>query len=228
MIMKKQSTFSFLTALFVLCILSGCSPRYSNSIYAPQPIDNLKIAILPYQVTTTGRITELLDKEEIEEIEAAESLAFQSSMYHQLINRLERNRYANNVIVQHHNETNKLLTKSGWSPEEINKMSSSELAATLGVDAVIQSEVHKQVFLTDLESYGVELAQRLAFIFTDWFFWGFPSSETGKVRISSSIVSGDGGATLWAASKRSSTDWNTNTYEVIDRINRRITRRIPL
>ena len=107
--MKKQSTLSFITVLLLLTILSGCSPRYSNSVYAPQPIDNLKIAILPYQVTTTGRITELLDEEEIIKIESAESIAFQTSMYHQLINRLERNRYSNDVVVQHYGETNNIL-----------------------------------------------------------------------------------------------------------------------
>ncbi len=263
--MKKQSTFSFITALIklqfqwqlqstkawfpqnsklclltstnryskfllafsMLAILSACSPRYSNSIYAPQVIDNIKIAILPYQVTTTGRITELLDEYDIAEIEAAESVAFQTSMYHQLINRLERNRYSNDVVVQHYSETNNILAKAELSSEMINGMSSNELTVLLGVDAVIRSEVHKQTFLTNLESYGIELARSILIIFGEWSPWYFPGSETGEVRISTSIISGDSGATLWAASKKSTTNWDRDTYATIERINRRITKGIP-
>ena len=86
--MKKLSYFSSL--IFLVILSSNCARRYSNSIYTPQPIVDLKIAILPYEVVTTGRITELLTREEIEGIENAEQTAFQTSMYHQLINRPER------------------------------------------------------------------------------------------------------------------------------------------
>lgn len=211
-----------------MSILSGCSPKYSNSGYAPQPIDDLKIAILPYQVTTTGRITELLEEEEILEIEAAESVAFQISMYHQLVNRLERNRYHSDVVVQYYGETNSLLAKTDKSSEEINNMTSAELSSLLSVDAVIRSEVYKHTFLTNLESYGIELARNLLFIFTDWYPWYIPGGRTGEVRISSSIISGDSGATLWAASEKSTTHWHRDTYDTIERINHRITKRMPL
>ncbi len=226
--MKKQSTFSFLAALILFTLISGCAPRYSNSIYAPESIDNIKIAILPYQVRTTGRITELLDEADIAEIERSESLAFQTSMYHQLLNRLERNKYGTNITVQHYTETNNALAKVDLSSDAINKMSSSELTTLLGVDAIIRSEVHKQTYLTNLESYGIDLTRRLILILGDFNPWYLPGSETGEVRISSSIISGDSGATLWAASKKASTDWDRDTYDTIERINRRITRRIPL
>jgi len=226
--MKKPSILSFFTASVLLTLLSGCSPGYINSVYAPQPIEDLKIAILPYEVTTTGRITELLEEEEILEIEVAEGVAFQTSMYHQLINRIERNRYNSGVVVQHYGETNNILAKAEKSPEEINNMTSSEITELLGVDAVIKSEVYKYTFLTNLESYGIELARTLLILFGNGYPWFLPGSETGEVSIFSSIISGDSGDTIWAASKNFSTYWDRDTYDTIERINYRITKRIPL
>ena len=222
-----KNPFFFLLILAGSLVISSCHHMYSDTYFAPTPIDNLRIAVLPYEVHTTGRIAEQLTEEEIQSIEANERVAFQTSMYHQMVNRLGRSHYTTNVQIQHFTETNQLIEKGGYLLDSISHLSAGELSTLLEVDAVIRSNVHKQIFLTDLEAYGIEMARSFFYIFGGYFPW-YVSSRTGDVRVSSSIISSQNGTTLWAASRKLNTDWYRDSYETIERINYQMTKRMPL
>ncbi len=223
----KKINYIYLAAIS-LVFFSACSPRYHGTVYAPEPIEDMKIAVLPYEVVTTGRVTEMVSEEELAEIEAHESQAFQRSMYHQLVDKLDRKYHYNNLDIQYYGETNNLLDEAEISLYESTQMKSSELCELLGVDAVIRSEVHKHVYLTDLESIGLDVAYTLIVIFGDHYPWYLPGSETGDIHISTAIISGADGSTIWAASRGTSTHWDRGTYETIERINHKISKRIPM
>ena len=91
---------------------------------------------------------------------------------------------------------------------------------------MIKSSVHKTQYLTDLESYGIQLAANLLWIFTDYFWWGL-NSRTGDVRISSTAINTQEGSSVWSASRNKATYWNRNTYDTIEKINYRISKRMP-
>jgi len=108
-------------------------------------------------------------EEMLQEIEAAESQAFQASLYHQILRRLGRKNYRHlNVKVQAYEETNRKLANADIGYPESSNLSAQELATILGVDAVVRSNVHKTKHLTDLESYGIHIASQILFLFTDY------------------------------------------------------------
>lgn len=72
--MKRILSYAILLSL-VLISLSSCQRRYANTSYQGQRINNKTIAVLPYEVITTGRIPRDVTEEMILEIEEAESVA---------------------------------------------------------------------------------------------------------------------------------------------------------
>ena len=224
--MKTMKNLSFL--LVLLISLTSCAKRYSNTEYNEHVIRNKTIAVLPYQVITTGRIPENVTEEMLLEIEAAESRAFQASLHHQILNRLNRRRYRSlNIGIQSYDETNRLLRNADIDIQQSWDISSKELADLLGVDAVVRSTVHKNKYLTDLESYGIYLAHSILINFTNRYYWFLSNNKTSDVRISTTIIDASNGKAIWAASRKCPTDWNNNTYDVIERINYRISKRLP-
>ena len=224
--MKSIKNFVFI--IVILFSLTSCARRYSNTIYNENVIDNKTLAVLPYQVTTVGRIPDNLTDEMLLEIEEGESQAFQSSLYHQMLDRLARKKYRHlNIKIQAFDETNRKLSDAGFGIRETWDVPAAELAKILEVDAVVRSSVHKNQYLTNLESYGIFLAQQILFTLSSRAFWFGPSNKTSDVRISTSIIDIADGNALWSASRLCPTNWSRNTYDVIEEINFSITRRLP-
>jgi len=226
MIMKQLMKLSLV--LFVLITLTSCGRRYGNTTYQEHPIDNKTIAVLPYKVITTGRIPAEITDEMLEEIEDAESEAFQASLYHQMLDRLSRRKYDHiHVRLQDYNETNQKLEQAEIDLRTSQEMSATELATILGVDAIVRSRVHKNKYLTDFESYGIHVATQIISIFSRRALWFYADTRTQDVRISSSIIDGSDATTLWSVSRRCPGYWHKDTYEVIEEINFNISRRLP-
>jgi len=216
----------FLTTLFFIISMSSCSHRFSNTEYAYSYISGKSVAVLPYEVVTTGRIPRNITQAHLDAIEEAESRAFQNSFYHQLLNRMDRRYAFGEIRVQHFDDTNDKIEKAGYTLRDTWDMSSDELAGILGVDAVIKSKVHKTQYFTNLESYGLYVAANVVRILTDNYLWFIAGQRTSDVRVSCSIIGTEDGSTLWAMSRNCPTDWSNNTYDVIERINHRISRRL--
>ncbi|MEM1319355.1 MAG: hypothetical protein AAGG75_03815 [Bacteroidota bacterium] len=220
----------FIIAAIVLSLsLSSCSRNfYTKANFSPSKTGPMTIAVLPYKIVTTGRIPRNVTPEDLQAIEEAESQAFQISMYNQVLRRMNRSRKKPAITVQHFNETNNMLTEAGVRLSESWKKSPKELTKLLGVDAVLFSVVHKNQYLTNLESYGLHLAASLITVFANRVPWYLPNNRTSDVRISSSIIDGKDGTTIWAVARNCPTYWNRNTYDAIEKINFRVTKRIPL
>lgn len=214
--------------ILILFSLSSCARKNGAATYNRVSINGKTLAILPYKVVTTGRIPRDVSDEMLEEIETAESQAFQVSLYHQMLDRLGRNRYRDlDLRIQSVTETNQRLETAGISPLESWNIPAEELAAILGVDAVVKSTVHKTKYLTDLESYGIFVARQILANFSNNAYWFVPRNRTSDVRISTTIINAEDGIALWSVSRRCPTDWRNNTYDVIERINFQITRKLP-
>jgi len=222
-----MKNYCILTILIIITFSQfSCSNSfYSRSEYSNGALDNMSIAILPYDVVNTGRIPDGLSDEDIESIETAESKAFQISLHNQIVRRLDK-RDNFSINVQHHSETNSLLKKEGYNLSDASNIPVADLANVLGVDVVIKSTVHKTQYLTDLESFGIQIAANILWAITDSWWWGF-DTRTGDVRISSTAVDTQLGSSIWSASRNKATYWNRNTYDTIERINYRISKRMP-
>lgn len=217
-------------ALMIVCAfcLLSCGPEYYKTAgYESRATEHQILAVLPVETVTTGRIPRDLTDEDIEEIENAESRAFQISLFNQIAKRTGRYSGTIQVDIQHYTQTNAKLEEAGISPRESWRMSPEKLAEIIGVDGVIRTAVHKDRYLTNLESYGISVAATILSAFTNGWWWAYPSARTSDMFISCAILNGDDGVPVWSTDFDCRTFWNRRTHDVIDDVSRRIGRRFP-
>lgn len=215
----KKIVFALLTAV----LFFNCNREiYKTSDYDRLAYEHKIVAVLPAQSITTGRIPELT-AENIEEIEEAESLAFQISLYRHVARKTgERIQ----ISVQHYSETNRLLEEAGIDFRESWKESPKKLAEVLGVDAVVHSTVEKEFYLTNLESFGIDIGTAILSAITNHGFWFMPN-RTSDVFVSCEVIDGKEGLPIWTSHKVEPTYWNRPHREVVDNITRAMSRRFP-
>jgi len=214
----------FVPFVLVLLVTSSCTRHFTHAQFEERAASHQIIAVLPFEVVTTGRMTRQMSEAMLDEVELAESRVFQMSFHDQMLHRFSRDRRSQ-VSVQHYSETNRLLEQAGLDLRDAWRESPVELANILGVDAVVRNSVHKDTYLTDMESFGISLASTISVLFGG--LWFDTDNRTSDVRINSAIVEANTGVTLWSATRTSPTRWDRKTSETVNFINRRVTKHIP-
>lgn len=219
-------------AFIILCgsllFLVSCNRNsYKAYGYENFAVQHRTLAILPAETIMVGRIPEELTEEDIEAIENAESQAFQAALFHQLAKESGYRPGDIQVNFQHYKETNKRLQDAGIDLRESWNHSPTELAELLEVDAVVITSYRKARYLTELESFGINLATTLTILFTDAWWWWWPNSRMGEVFAACSVIDGNSGTPIWSTRKRKSVYWNNSHRDLIYRVTRVISRRFP-
>lgn len=217
--MKKVLLACLITVLFMNCNRE----LYKTGDYDRLASDHNVVAILPAESITTGRIPELTE-ENIEEIEAAESKAFQISLYRHIARKTGQRIQ---ISIQHYAETNRLLEEAGIGIRESWKMSPKKMAEILGVDAVVHSTVEKEFYLTNLESFGIDLGRFVLQAITNNGIWYPGSNRTSDVFVSCEVIDAKEGTPIWTTHKVEPTYWNRPHREVVDQLTRAMSRRFP-
>lgn len=218
-------------SILLLCsilVLASCGrERFKTYSYENFAYQHQRLAILPVATYTSGRIPREITDEQISMIEAAESQAFQIELYNQLIRRSGRNDRQINIDFQHFSETNDRLEEAGIDLRTSSRTSPQELAQILEVDAVVITNVEKEHYLTDLESFGLSVLNSVAWVFSNGWWPLYGQNRTSDVLASSAIVDGGTGTVIWSTSRTSPTAWNRPHNEVVRAITRTISRRFP-
>ena len=217
-----------LPLLLAILTTAACNrDMYQTAAYKELSGRHHRIAVLPAETITSGRVPADLTEEMIAQIEENESHAFQTALFDQFTRQTGRpERYAQ-VEIQHYAETNALLEKANISTRDSWRMSPTELAQALGVDAVVRTTVRKQWYLTDLESFGLSLARSIVFLFSNGPWWFIPNDRTSDVIASAAIIDGRNGAVVWNTQITRSTDWNSPHSDIVRNISRVLARRFP-
>lgn len=190
------------------------------------------VAVLPVEMVFTGKAPSGITGEQILDIEEAESLAFQASLYHRLLHRVGRGRL--DVDLQQIEETNRLLSEEGIGVRESWILPPEELAEILGVDAVSRTRVKKTRYMSDLTSFSIEVGSHILYeIFHDAsdgdvhlpVLYGLV--KTHDVYADGSLVSGVDGTLLWQVQVQGSTDWARSANDVIEGITKKLARKFP-
>ncbi len=142
---------------------------------------------------------------------------------------------ASKVSFQAVEKTNVLLYNQEISAQRSWKMTEEELTEILGVNAVIKTRVEKQRYMSDLASRGISIGKRLFGTLTHFkpsiaeagARMGKGLEKTSDINTSCTIVNGKDGSTLWSMNLTSATDWQRPSFEVIDRINRKMAKDMP-
>lgn len=216
-----------LLALVAIFIGSACSPQYyETAAYDEFAGEHQTIAVLPSQTVTSGRIPPEWTEEMVRQIEENESHAFQIAVFDEIAQRSGRRDGEILIYLQHYTETNAKLEEAGISVRDSWTMAPADLAALLGVDAVVRTSMRKDMFLTELESFGVSMAQTAISIFGGGNPFYVPT-KTSDVFLSAAVLDGETGITVWNTDRKTQTDWNNRHSEIVRRLARVLARRFP-
>ncbi|MEM1215202.1 MAG: hypothetical protein AAGJ82_05935 [Bacteroidota bacterium] len=214
--------FTFIT---VLTVLSCNRDRFLTAAYYDRAPAHQTLAILPSQTITTGRIPAEWTPDMLASIEESESRAFQIAVFDEVTQAAGVWDGDISVNIQHFSETNQLLADAGIDIRDSWDRAPSELAAILGVDAVVRTTVQKDVYLTELESLGISIANTVVSLLGGDL--PFFNNRTSDVFLSAAILDGRDGVVLWNTDRVVQTDWNNRHSEIVRRLARMMARRFP-
>jgi hypothetical protein len=220
-----------LTIVMLLAVTACTTVDYTSQQFAAQSADHQTVAVLPFEMVLTGRVPQGLTPDQVAAIEEAESLAFQTSLYYSMLDRSSARRKDPILIsLQPVETTNRVLDEHGIGIRESWAMPAEELAAMLGVDAVVRTAVHKNRYLSDMESYGIDVGTAVFNEITEGRFgWLVPNGATVTVGIwaDSTLINGADGDILWKVALERATDWQRPANDVIVGITRKLAKKFP-
>ena len=216
--------------LGVVCV-ACTSVHYESPRLAEHEPGSETIAVLPFEMVFTGKMPSTLGPGDVERIEEAESLAFQASLYDQLLNRSSVGRKRPiRVGIQPIEITNRRLSEAGIGIRESWSMPSAELAALLGVDGVLRTRVEKTRYLSDLESWGTEVGLEILHEATEGQTdWMIPPglTRTHDILADSVLVSAEDGDLLWKVVVQRAADWRRPANDVVAGVTRKLSKKFP-
>jgi hypothetical protein len=220
----------FLLSIVLLVLFNQfCSRRWrANPIFLEKTGNHRIIAVLPFEMVFTGKKPKKLTPDQIREIEEAESLAFQASLYRLLCLEQGRNRHPIIIDIQPVEKTNDILDDQEISIRETWKMEPVELARILEVDAVVRTRVEKKRYMSGLASFGLEVGAVILDVLADEIPLGiFIPRATKRVRAHCFLYNGKDGFTLWARNVEDYADWSMPANDIIDGITVYFAKRFP-
>ena len=217
-----------LLLIVLLASFTSCSKDYFIADQFKQKTANHKtIAILPFQVTTTGNLPQDITEEQLQEIRDAESRAFQISLYNEILASTRSGSKPLKVDVQSPDLTVSLLSEGIMNFNDINSQDPQLLASMLGVDALVTSSVEKTRYMSDLASFGISLGRKLLGIFGDDAARLLNDGKTAEIKLVTKIIDPSNGVVLWNFDHKGEADYSRPSNEIIDLINRKAAKRFP-
>lgn len=213
--MKKNLLPGF-TAIFILFLFS-CSNKYYTASNFEEKTENHKVvAILPAEVTFSGKQPKNLSPDAIAKSEERESIDFQYALMNSILNHANTRKYITTVNFQDINTTLKILEQNNISVRDSWKRDDNELAKLLGVNSVIRMNVRKQRYMSDEASYGVGVAKQVIYKTGIGSKVPVPSSvgKTYDIYASCNLLSDN--QTLWNDNYKRSTDYDTPANVIVE------------
>lgn len=217
--------------LLLLVVLNACTTvDYTSPRFAEAAIDHRQIAVLPVEMMFSGRAPKDLTADDILRIEEVESLAFQATLYHYLLDRSSENRRRPIwVSIQPIDVTNRVLTEEGLAIRDTWAMPAEDVAERLGVDAVVRTRVHKTRYLSDLASFGIDLGIHVLLDALDEdHIWPLPLGPTTyEIHAEGELLAADDGALLWKVAVDRETNWTQPGNDVVRGVTRKLAKKFP-
>ncbi len=212
----KKNLLSGFTAIFILFLFS-CSNKYYTASNFEEKTENHKVvAILPAEVTFTGKQPKNLSPDAIAKAEERESIDFQYALMNSILNHANTKKYITTVNFQDVNTTLKILEKNSISVRDSWNKDDNELAKLLGVNSVIRMNIRKQRYMSDEASYGVGVAKQVIYKTGIGSKVPVPSSvgKTYDIYATCNLLSDN--QTLWNDNYKRSTDYDTAPNVIVE------------
>jgi len=213
--MKKNLLYLSLGATFLF--LFSCSNRYYTASNFEEKTENHKVvAILPAEITFSGKQPKNSTPEAIAQAEERESIDFQYALMNSILRHANTNKYVTTVNFQDINTTLKILEENKISIRDSWKKDDTELAKLLGVNSVIRMNIRKQRYMSDEASYGVGVAKQVIYSTKIGSKVPVPSSvgKTYDIYATCNLLSDH--QTLWNDNYKRSTDYEVQPNVIVE------------
>jgi hypothetical protein len=212
----KKNLLPGLIAIFLLFLFSCSNKYYTASNFEEKTEKHKVVAILPAEVTLSGKLPKNLTPEDIAKAEERESIDFQYALMNSILNHANTKKYITTVNFQDINTTQKILEQNNISVRDSWKKNDEELAKILGVDAVIRMNIRKQRYMSDEASYGVGMAKQVIYKTGLGSKVPVPSSvgKTYDIYATCNLLSNN--QTLWNDNYKRSTDYDTAPNVIVE------------
>ena len=213
--MKKNLLPGFI-AILLLFLFSCSNKYYTASNFEEKTEDHKVVAILPAEVTFSGKQPKNLSPDAIAKAEERESIDFQYALMNSILNHANTKKYITTVNFQDINTTLKILEKNSISIRDSWNKDDNELAKLLGVNSVIRMNIRKQRYMSDEASYGVGVARQVIYKTGIGSKVPVPSSvgKTYDIYASCNLLSEN--QTLWNDNYKRSTDYDTAPNVIVE------------
>lgn len=208
------------TLLAVLLLTAACSTaNYESPQFVERARHHQIIAVLPFEMVLAGDPPGKLTVQQIAQIEEAESVAFQRAYYYRLLHQASVHRkHPIRIEIQSVETTNQLLAAAGIGVRESWGLSAKTLAKVLRVDAVISTSVQKTRYLSDGESFGIDLGLSVVNEVTEGRLapilpWGAVTTE--DISANCELLDSLDGAVIWQTDFAQAIDWRLSANQVI-------------
>ncbi len=211
-------------------ILFCCTPYFISNNFDIKTANHKEVAILPFEMIYNDLIPEGLTEEDLMLIKEAESIAFMTSFFNEILRSTKSGKKAIRVNVQHYKNTLQIINENGINISDSWDMKAQDLSEILQVDAVLRGYIEKNQLMPDLESFGIDVGIHIINILTDNALWPwipFDLTKSKEVKTNYSLVDGKDGTTLWSIAYDIDADWRNPANEIIDDVNRRSSRKFP-
>lgn len=222
--------------LFLLFAFTGCvCKKYTAPNFDVKTTKHRLIAILPFEIAYTGKQPDNLTAADIDKLRYAEAMAFQKSLYDNILSQTGSGKKDIKIEMQPLEKTNMLLQDSALNYLALSTTLPEEICKKLGVDAVVYSKIEKERFLSDLESFGISIAQDVL----DKLRKNNPVAgqtlpeipgnvaRTYHIKSDCRLKNGEDGALLWKYTVETDTDWQTPANNLITMINKKSSKKFP-
>jgi hypothetical protein len=212
----KINLLTYSIAFFLLTLLS-CSKRYYTAgNFEEKTEDHKVVAILPAEVTLSGKQPKNSTPEVVSQAEERESIDFQYALMNSILRHANTRKYITTVNFQDVNTTQKILEQNSISVRDSWKKDDDELAKILGVDAVIRMNVRKQRYMSDEASYGIGVAKEVIYRTGVGSRVPVPNSvgKTFDIYATCNLLSDN--QTLWNDNYKRSTDYDTHPNVIVE------------
>jgi hypothetical protein len=205
--------------------------NYESPQFAERARHHQIIAVLPFEMVLAGDPPGKLTAQQIAQIEEAESVAFQKAYSYRLLHQASVHRkHPIRIEIQSVETTNQLLASAGIGIRESWGMSAKSLAKVLRVDAVISTSVQKTRYLSDGESFGVDLGLSVVNEVTEGRLapilpWGIVTTQ--DIWANCELLDSLDGAVLWQTAFSQATDWRLSANEVIAGFTQELAKKFP-
>ena len=213
--MKKNLLYACI-ATFILFLFSCSNKYYTAGNFSEKTEDHKVVAILPAEITLSGKLPKNLSPEDIAKAEETESVNFQYALMNSILRHANTRKYVTTVNFQDINTTQKILDENNISVRDSWKKDDNELAKLLGVDAVIRMSIRKQRYMSDEASYGVGVAKSVIFRTGIGSKVPVPNSvgKTYDIYATCNLLSDN--QTLWNDNYKRSTDYDTQPNVIVE------------